>query len=169
MSAATVLIVDDNAPLARSVAELLSRRSFRTVVAGTASAGLRLARRLRPDLVIVDVDLPDVSGRELSRRLARLTPPVPVILVTAADEAEADPVPSSAGVVATLGKPFDPLYLLSQVRRALRRAGSRGLECPPVRLRGAPLVRERRRTWRAVPARWLPPGGSTLVGPAGNG
>ena len=90
-------------------------------------------------------------------------------LVTAADEAEADPVPSSAGVVATLGKPFDPLYLLSQVRRALRRAGSRGLECPPVRLRGAPLVRERRRTWRAVPARWLPPGGTTLVGPAGNG
>ena len=79
MSAATVLIVDDNAPLARSVAELLSRRSFRTVVAGTASAGLRLARRLRPDLVIVDVDLPDVSGRELSRRLARLTPPVPVM------------------------------------------------------------------------------------------
>ena len=65
MATATILIVDDNQPLARSLAELLARRSFRTLVAGTAAAALHLAHRLRPDLVIADVDIGSNIGAKL--------------------------------------------------------------------------------------------------------
>jgi two-component system OmpR family response regulator len=131
MDTATVLIVDDNRPLARAVAELLSRRQFRTLVAGTAGMALSLARCLRPHLVIADMELPDQSGAELAERLAACVPRIPVILMSAADGAlGAGRLAES--VFATLQKPFDPLSLVALVRRALREVGRISLEFPLV-------------------------------------
>ncbi len=132
MAAGTILIVDDNAPLARSLAELLSRRRFRTVVADTAAAALRLAHSLRPDLVIADLQLPAHSGVDLAERLAAAAGRVPVILMSAA-EAGWPPGRPARGVVATVAKPFDPLVLIGLVRRALRRAAAVEVEFPLVR------------------------------------
>ena len=131
MDDAVVLIVDDNRPLARSIAELLRRRAFRAVVATTAGRALRLARRLHPDLVIADVDLPDLTGHELADRIAADAPGVRVILVSAGLRVESagQALPS---VFATLDKPFDPLHLVALVRQALGRVTRGAVESPLV-------------------------------------
>jgi DNA-binding NtrC family response regulator len=140
MASATILIVDDNGPLARSLAELLARRRFRTLVAETAATALRLVRRVRPDLVIADMELPDGSGGQLADRLAQVAPRTPVILITAScTERMVGPVIGS--VFATVGKPFDPLRLVALVRRALGGPASVSLEFPLVRWRGLLPVR----------------------------
>jgi DNA-binding response OmpR family regulator len=117
MTKATILIVDDNRPLARSLAELLRRRSFRTLVAATSERALRVARRFRPDLVIADVDLPDGSGHDLAGRIALDRPDARVILVSAGPRGAATGRLES--IVATLEKPFDPLRLVALVHQAL--------------------------------------------------
>jgi len=119
MDTPTVLIVDDNQSLAGSLAELLGRRSLRTAVADSGKAGLRLALRLKPSLVIADVRLPDFSGADLAARLAGLLPETRIILISATDQPPAAAGHRGGPILATLEKPFDPLRLLALVRRAL--------------------------------------------------
>lgn len=151
MAAATILIVDDNLPLARSLAELLARRSFRTLVAETAAAALRLAGRLHPDLVIADVELPDASGMDLVERLTAAVPRTPVILISAAHRERASGH-LAQGIFAALGKPFDPLRLVALVHRALRGVVPLSLEFPPVRAPRRLPVRRGLSGWGAVTA-----------------
>src|SRR5947209_14632963 len=65
----TLLIVDDDADLRGAVAEQLQAEDFATLEAATAGEGVRLAESERPDLILLDVDLPDFDGREATRRL----------------------------------------------------------------------------------------------------
>ncbi len=116
----TVLIVEDDTNTAELVALYLEREGFRSIIANDGRQGLSLAKQHRPELVILDLMLPKLSGWEIFRKLRR-TSNVPVIMLTARDE-EVDRV---AGL--TLGaddyvvKPFSPRELVARVIAVLRR------------------------------------------------
>jgi two-component system, cell cycle response regulator DivK len=114
-----VLIVDDNernAKLARGVLEVAG---MRTLSAGTAGEALALAAAHRPDLVLMDLRLPDLDGAEAARRLARdeRTARIPVIALSAQPAAEADDWCREAGFVAYIEKPIDVRAFPEQVRQ----------------------------------------------------
>lgn len=117
----TILIIEDDPNTAALVALYLEREGFRPLTAGDGEAGVTLAGRHHPDLIILDLMLPKMDGWEVCRRLRRKTD-VPVIMLTARGE-EIDRV---AGL--TLGaddyvvKPFSPRELVARVKAVLRRA-----------------------------------------------
>lgn len=121
----TILIVDDEADLASLVEFNLKQAGFETAVALTGEHALQLAARVKPDLVLLDLMLPDISGRDVCRRL-RATPQtreVPIVMLTARGE-EADRVQGfEVGADDYVTKPFSPRELVLRVKAILRRAG----------------------------------------------
>jgi DNA-binding response OmpR family regulator len=117
----TVLVIEDDRNTTNLITLYLKREGFRPLTAGDGEAGLAVAQKQQPDLVILDLMLPELDGWEVCRRL-RQTSEVPVIMLTARGE-EIDRV---AGL--TLGaddyvvKPFSPRELMARVRAVLRRA-----------------------------------------------
>ena len=83
-----VLLVEDEPSIAEPLAEAIGREGFETTVAGTAAESLELAAQLEPDLVLLDVMLPDGSGFDVCRELRKRSR-VPIIMLTARGE-EAD-------------------------------------------------------------------------------
>jgi two-component system cell cycle response regulator DivK len=110
-----VLIVDDDALNLKLFATSLSRRGYRVLLAMDGRRGLELARQERPDLVMMDVQLPDMSGLEATRALksGNATRHIPV-LVTTAFLIDRDELRSS-GCDAYLAKPFSAPQLLSLI------------------------------------------------------
>lgn len=132
----TVLVVDDDFMVASIHTRFVERTpGFRVVgVAATGEAALAEVARLRPDLVLLDVHLPDVSGIEVLRRLRAAGDPVGVVMVTAAREADTVRAAVAGGAAHYLVKPFEEHDLstrLDAVRRAhqaLAGAGETGQE-----------------------------------------
>jgi two-component system response regulator RegX3 len=115
-----ILIVEDENSLAESVRYNLDREGFRVSVATDGAEALETFRRDRPDLVILDLMLPLVSGLDVCRAI-RAESTVPVIMVTAKD-AEADKVAGlELGADDYVTKPFSMRELVSRVRANLRR------------------------------------------------
>jgi len=84
-----VLLVDDISDFRRAARQLLERHGFAVVAeAETGISGIERAQEHRPDLVLVDVQLPDIDGFEVTKRLAQLEPPVAVILTSSLDGAD---------------------------------------------------------------------------------
>src|SRR5450759_24895 len=79
----TILIVDDEPKLARSLALILQRAGYRVTTAGTANEGLQLLEAGAFDLVFLDIQLPDQSGIQVLPRIRSLFPDMPVIILTA--------------------------------------------------------------------------------------
>jgi two-component system, OmpR family, response regulator len=121
-----VLVVDDEANIRDLVEVALRFHGFETVGASSGAQALRRARESSPDLVVLDVMLPDVDGFEVCRRLRADGNDVPVIFLTARD------TPSDTVTGLTLGgddyvtKPFSIEALVARVRAVLRRAGAGG-------------------------------------------
>jgi DNA-binding response OmpR family regulator len=116
-----ILLVEDEDSITAPLSEALSREGFDTSVAGTAAAALELATRERPDLVLLDVMLPDGSGFDVARELRRGSR-VPIIMLTARGE-EADRVAGlELGADDYVVKPFSARELVARVRAVLRRA-----------------------------------------------
>jgi PleD family two-component response regulator len=87
--ACRVLLVDDNCDFRRAARQLLERHGFAVVAeAETGISGIERAEEHRPDLVLVDVQLPDIDGFEVARRLARLDVPAAVILTSSLDRSD---------------------------------------------------------------------------------
>ena len=125
----TVLIVEDDEAIADSVAYALGRAGFRTLRAGDGGQGLRLFRQQRPDLVILDLMLPQVDGWRVAEELRREDPRVPVI-VCSARTSEFDRVHGlEMGADDYVTKPFSMKELLARVNAHLRRVES----APPAR------------------------------------
>jgi CheY-like chemotaxis protein len=81
-----VLLVDDNAEFRRAARQLLERHGFAVVAeAETGVSAIEQAKEHRPDLVLLDVQLPDIDGFEVAERLSRLEVPVDVILTSSLD------------------------------------------------------------------------------------
>ena len=117
----TLLIIDDDDDLREALAEQLAlHEEFRTVQAATATEGIRLGRELRADLILLDVDLPDMDGREACRLLRKDGVATPVIMLTAQDS-DADTVLGlDSGANDYVTKPFRFAVLLARIRAHLR-------------------------------------------------
>jgi two-component system, cell cycle response regulator DivK len=114
-----VLIVDDNGQNAKLVRDVLEHAGMRTLSAATAAEGLALAGEHLPDVVLMDLRLPDLEGGEVARRLAadERTARIPVVALSALPIEEAEPWFRDAGFVAYIEKPIDVLEFPEQVRR----------------------------------------------------
>lgn len=131
----TVLVVDDEPQIRRALSTNLRAREFEVVLAGTGRAALQLAADRRPDLVLLDVGLPDLSGIEVVHGLRGWTD-VPIIMLTVRSE-EADKVEAlDAGADDYVTKPFGMNELLARMRVALRRTTAGGEEEVPVVVAG---------------------------------
>lgn len=118
-----ILLVEDEAPIAEVVQSYLEREGHMVVWAASGEDALADLRRRRPDLVILDLALPDVSGEEVCARI-RTTSDVPIIMLTARDGEEDLVKGLELGADDYLTKPFSPRELTARVRALLRRARS---------------------------------------------
>lgn len=124
-----ILLVEDEESITAPLAEALGREGFDTSVAASAAAALELAKQVRPDLVLLDVMLPDGSGFDVARELRRDSR-VPIIMLTARGE-EADRVAGlELGADDYVVKPFSARELVARVRAVLRRAAEAGERRP---------------------------------------
>ena len=118
-----ILLVDDEVAIQRAVGPLLRSRGYEVEVAGTGAEALALFENRTPDLIVLDLGLPDLEGTEVCRRI-RAKSPVPVIVLSARS-AERDKVNAlDLGADDYVTKPFGPEELLARIRVALRRVGS---------------------------------------------
>ena len=118
-----ILLVDDETSIQRAVAPLLRSRGYDVEIAGTGAEALRVVADRAPDLVVLDLGLPDIEGTEVCRRI-RETLKVPIIVLSARG-AEADKVNAlDLGADDYVTKPFGPEELLARIRVALRRVMS---------------------------------------------
>jgi two-component system KDP operon response regulator KdpE len=118
-----ILLVDDELSIQRSVGPLLRSRGYDVEIAGTGAEALRVAADVAPDLIVLDLGLPDLEGTEVCRRV-RERSNVPIIVLSARG-AEADKVNAlDLGVDDYITKPFGPEELLARIRVALRRVAT---------------------------------------------
>ena len=117
----TILIIDDDDDLREALAEQLNlHEEFKTQQASTATDGVCLGREIRADLILLDVDLPDMDGREACRLLRKDGVSTPVIMLTA-QSADADAILGlDAGANDYVTKPFRFAVLLARIRAHLR-------------------------------------------------
>ena len=115
-----ILVVDDEPKIVRLARDYLEKNGFRVVTAADGQSALTTARRERPDLVILDLMLPHIDGREVCRILRRESD-VPIIMLTALSE-EIDQVTGlEIGADDYITKPFSVRALVARVRALLRR------------------------------------------------
>jgi two-component system KDP operon response regulator KdpE len=118
-----VLLVDDEASIQRAVGPLLKARGYELDIAGTGAEALRAFADRPPDLIILDLGLPDMEGTEVCRRI-RAESAVPIVVLSARG-AESDKVNAlDLGADDYVTKPFGPEELLARIRVALRRVQS---------------------------------------------
>lgn len=123
---ARILVVEDEADLAELVGFNLREAGHQVILASTGSTALAELRRVKPDLVILDVMLPDVSGLEVCRRIRReeATARIPVLMLTAKGTEVDRVVGFEVGADDYVVKPFSPRELALRVDAILRRASS---------------------------------------------
>jgi CheY-like chemotaxis protein len=130
MTPELVLIVDDNAQNAKLARDVLRAAGLATLEAATAAEGLALAREHRPDVILLDIRLPDLDGTEAVRRLKddAQTAAIPVIALTSLGPDGEGAWAARAGFDGYLGKPIEVAEFPAQVRAFCRGAG-----IPPAR------------------------------------
>jgi DNA-binding response OmpR family regulator len=120
MDARTILVIEDEATIAASVAARLRKEGFHVETAGDGPSGVEACRSLRPDVVILDVMLPGMDGLEVCRQIQR-DRPVPVLMLTARDDETDMLVGLGVGADDYMTKPFSPRELVARVKALLRR------------------------------------------------
>lgn len=114
-----ILIVDDEAGIVQEIKEFLAEEGYEVHTADTAKAGIKLIEEVRPDVVLIDVKLPDASGNEVLRACKEKSPKTKTIMVTGyvdqnmMDEAE------RIGRDAFLQKPFDLVKITEEIEKLL--------------------------------------------------
>ena len=119
-----ILLIEDEAPLVRSVSWLLESAGFHVTAAMSGRAGLTCAVEARPDLVILDLRLPDMDGYQVCRELRKLYAPwmLPVLMLTAMDKPVDQLRGFAHGTDAYMTKPFEPTELVKTVALLLEEA-----------------------------------------------
>jgi DNA-binding response OmpR family regulator len=126
---AKILIIEDQEGLSGLYRSVLRQFNHETVFAATGKAGLEAAQQERPDLIILDLLLPNITGAEVAQKLREcgILPGVPLIVTTALGEMEAQSMADSLDAVAVLHKPFSVSSIVSSVSEALSAAGREAL------------------------------------------
>ncbi len=117
-----VLLVDDEEAITSKLAPFLERAGFAVDVAGDGEVALLRAASVAPDLLVLDVLMPRLDGREVCRRLRAGGNWVPIIMLTQVGEATERAMALEEGADDYLNKPFDPQELVARMRAVLRRA-----------------------------------------------
>ena len=141
---ASVLLVDDEAPIRRSLGPYLERSGYRVLLASDGAEALDLLASYQVDIIVSDVLMPRMDGRELVRRVRAGGAWTPIILLTQVNASYERVSALDDGADDYLSKPFDPAELASRIRAVLRR--TRGMAQPLTsasRLVAGELVLER--------------------------
>jgi DNA-binding response OmpR family regulator len=120
----TVLVVEDSRALQRTLQRLFQSDSLQVRIAGDGVVGLDMFKKQVPDVVVLDLKLPRLSGRELCREFKALAASVPIVVLSANAEVEDKVILLELGADDYVTKPFSPRELLARVRRAMRRSKS---------------------------------------------
>ncbi|MDI7275799.1 MAG: response regulator transcription factor [Anaerolineae bacterium] len=137
-----ILLVDDEEAITTHLASFLERAGFAVAVAADGETALRHVQEQSPDLVVLDVLMPRLDGRETLRRLRRAGNYTPVILLTQVGSPVERAIALDEGADDYLNKPFEPYELVARIRAVLRRsrsgvpslAGARRLCCGSLEL-----------------------------------
>ncbi len=116
----TVLVVDDETKILRLTRDYLEHAGFAVLTTATGTEALAAARQVRPDLIVLDLGLPDQDGLDVTRAL-RKESNVPIIMLTARGDESDKLVGLELGADDYLTKPFSPKELVARVRAVLRR------------------------------------------------
>ena len=119
MSDKTVLYVEDNEYNLKIVRQLLGRTSYRLIEALDGQLGVETALRELPDLILMDIQLPKLSGLDATRMLRAdpKTAAIPIIVITSFALSGDDQKAKDAGASAYLAKPYSPRELLQMIRK----------------------------------------------------
>jgi DNA-binding response OmpR family regulator len=145
--AATVLVVEDELKLRELVRAYFERDGFRVLTAGSGADAIALAARGDPDLIVLDLRLPDVPGEEVAREV-RLESDVPILMLTAKASEEDRIAGLELGADDYVTKPFSPRELVLRAQAILRRGRDEGTSVGPVAFGGGELAIDEER--RAV-------------------
>lgn len=117
----SILVIDDDEIVCRIIRPILMNNGYSVLTALTGEEGLAIARQQKPDLILLDVILPKMKGREVCKELKAFpeTAAIPVIFLTAKDSDDDVEAELAAGAQAHLTKPVDPRVLLATVRKIL--------------------------------------------------
>ncbi len=119
-----ILVVEDEESISQPFAEALRRAGFEALVTGTAAGAIELAASEEPDLVMLDLALPDGDGRDVCRELRR-TSDVPIVMLTARGTEMDKIVGLELGADDYVVKPFSAAEVISRIRAVLRRSAPR--------------------------------------------
>lgn len=121
MNAPRLLLADDEEAITSELAPFLERAGFEVSVAHNGADALQMAQSLRPDLIVLDVLMPELTGREVCRRLRTAGNWTPVIMLTRVGSSGERTMSLEEGSDDYLNKPFDPSELVARIRAVLRR------------------------------------------------
>jgi two-component system alkaline phosphatase synthesis response regulator PhoP len=116
----TILVVDDEPKIVKQARDYLEKGGFRVIAAGDGKTALAMARGDRPDLIVLDLNLPEMDGLDVCRALRRESD-VPIIMLTARVEETDRLIGLELGADDYITKPFSPRELVARVRAVLRR------------------------------------------------
>ena len=121
MSGKTILYVEDNEMNRQIVRDLLKRTTYKLIEAFDGEAGVAMALEHRPDLILMDIQLPKISGMEATRRLRGdpATANTPIVTITSFALSGDEQKAKEAGATAYLAKPYSPRDLMALIRRIL--------------------------------------------------
>jgi two-component system alkaline phosphatase synthesis response regulator PhoP len=123
MAHETILIVDDERDITELIRYNLEKENFKTITVATGEDALSEAKRVRPDLIILDLMLPGVDGLEVCRKLSQdeATRTIPILMLTAKSEDSDIILGLEMGADDYVTKPFSPKVLIARIRALLRR------------------------------------------------
>jgi two-component system phosphate regulon response regulator PhoB len=140
-----VLLIEDEEGLVKSLTWYFNREGYETIAVGDGTKGLREARALLPDLVLLDLMLPGMGGLDVCRELraGETTKHIPIIIITARSEESDQMLGLSLGADDYVTKPFSNKVLLQRVKAVLRRSGSAKYEAAVTEHLGVKMDRVR--------------------------
>jgi two-component system, OmpR family, phosphate regulon response regulator PhoB len=121
----TVIVIDDDAGICDSLTDLLSLENFHCVAAGSGQDGLDLVDSVKPQLVVTDVQLPDISGYQVCQEMKRDpgSRHIPVVMITGRFMEPDDKIQGfESGADEFFAKPFDPFLFVARIKSILRSA-----------------------------------------------
>lgn len=130
-----ILIIEDEAKIARLARDYLEKGGYRTFTAADGPTGLAAFRHERPDLVVLDLNLPGMDGLDVSRAMRREST-IPIIMLTARAEETDRLIGLELGADDYITKPFSPRELVLRVKAVLRRVQGDNFTPGPIRLAG---------------------------------